>query len=147
MNEFEESRAEDWREQRRQLLRWGIGFLVLFLFAGAAVWWSGAAVKYGATRVQGGGKPSYQISGTVSDAVTHQPIPWAQVATDFANSGRFFDTTADVNGAFTLTTMAEPHKLVISANGYQQASIQVGRQWFSWLPSGSEERKIELHPK
>lgn len=147
MTEFEEDRVEDLRDQRRQYIRWGLSFAVLFAFVFIAFWWSGSAIKYGATRMRGGGAPSYQITGVVRDSVTHGPIPWAQIATDFSVSGKFFETTADADGAFTLMTMPEPQKLVVSASGYQQASVPVGRQWFSWLPSGKEEKNIELHPR
>ena len=90
---------------------------------------------------------TYRVSGVILDRNTHRPIPWAQVQTDFAAGQQFFSATADQNGTFSLMTLPERQHLVVNANGYRTGSISAGRQWFAWLPRGSEQRKIELSPE
>jgi hypothetical protein len=143
-NFLDEERQEDRVSLHRSLVRWGLAFLTIFCFAGMAFWWSGSAVKYSAARVQNRSKPTYQVTGVVTDARTRQPIPWAEISTDFQFGGAFFSTTTDQNGQYSLNTLAEPHDLIVKANGYQSARVPVGRQWFSWTPRGSERRDAEL---
>jgi len=147
MDEFDRERADDRRFQRALLVKWSLGFAALFLLVLGALWWSGSAVKYGASRVQGTGAPSYEVSGVITDGVTHRPIPWALVTTDIAFGAQFFETNADASGAFSLMTLAEPHKLIVRASGYRDGSASIGRQWFSWLPKGAEKKNIELLPR
>jgi hypothetical protein len=147
MTEFDRERLEDRQLQRGLLVKWGLAFAGLIFFVAAALWWSGSAVKYGASRVQGGGAPSYEVAGIVTDGVTHQPIPWASITTEITSGPQFFQTNADASGSFSLMTMAEPHKLIVKANGYREATVQVGRQWFSWLPTGAEKKNVELLPR
>ena len=62
--------------------------------------------------------PTWRISGTVRDAVTREPVPWALVEDDPAGQPPFFRTDADYRGAFELVTLAEPHRIRASAPGY-----------------------------
>jgi hypothetical protein len=142
----EEERQEDRLTLHRTLARWVLAFIGIFCFAALAFWWSGSAVQYSAARVQNRSNPTYQITGVITDSRTHQPIPWAEISTDFQFGGAFFSTSADQNGRYALNTLAEPHDLLVKANGYQSARIHVGRQWFSWTPRGSEKRDAELSP-
>ena len=71
----------------------------------------------------------------------------AQVTTDINFGTQFFETNADAGGTFSLMTLAEPHKLLVRASGYRDASVTIGRQWFSWLPKGEEKRDIEMLPR
>ena len=146
-NFLDEERQEDRVSLHRTLARWILAFIVIFCFAAMAFWWSGSALRYSAARVQSRSKPTYQVSGTVTDARTHQPVPWAEISTDFQFGGAFFSTSTDQNGRYSIDTLAEPHDLVVKANGYQSARIPIGKQWFSWTPRGSERKDTELVPE
>lgn len=130
----------------RTIARWICAFVAIFCFAALAFWWSGSAVQYSAARVQNRSNPTYQITGVVTDSATHQPVPWAEISTDFRFGGAFFSTTADQNGQYSINTLAEPHDLVVKANGYQTTRLHVGHQWFAWTPHGSEKKDAELVP-
>jgi hypothetical protein len=143
---FDESRQEDRISLHRTMARWILAFVVIFCCAGMAFWWSGSAVRYSAARVQNRSNPTYQVSGVVTDAATHKPVPWAEISTDFQFGGAFFSTTTDQNGQYSINTLAEPHDLVVKANGYQSARVHVGKQWFSWTPHGSEREDAQLTP-
>jgi hypothetical protein len=145
-NFLDEERQEDRVSLHRTLARWILAFGVIFCFAAMAFWWSGSAVRYSAARVQNRSNPTYQVTGTVTDSRTHRPIPWAEVSTDFRFGGAFFSTSTDQNGQYSLNTLAEPHDLIVKANGYQSARLPVGKQWFSWTPHGSERKDTELTP-
>jgi hypothetical protein len=145
-NFLDEEREQDRLTLHRTLARWIAAFVVIFCCAAMAFWWSGSAVKYSAARVQNRSNPTYQVTGVVTDSRTHQPVPWAEVSTDFQFGGAFFATSTDQNGRYSLNTLAEPHDLVIKSNGYQSSRVHVGRQWFSWTPRGSERRDAELTP-
>lgn len=142
----DESREEDRLALHRTLARWILAFVVIFSFAAMAFWWSGSAVRYSAARVQNRSNPTYQVTGVVTDAQTHQPIPWAEISTDFQFGGAFFSTTTDQHGQYSINTLPEPHDLIVKANGYQSARVRVGKQWFSWTPHGSERKDAELTP-
>ena len=128
-------------------MTWAVAFLALFGFVFLAFWWSGSAIRYGAGRVTDSVGASYQVAGSVADKKTGKPVPWAEVQTDFASGPQFYSTTADRNGEYALLTLPERHRLIVRANGYHAASITVGRQWFAWLPHGSERRNVELTPE
>ena len=145
-NFLDEERQEDRLSLHRSLVRWILAFLMIFCFAAMAFWWSGSAVKYSAARVQNRTNPTYRVTGIIIDARTRKSIPWAEISTDFQFGGAFFSTTTDQNGRYSLNTLAEPHDLVVKANGYQPAHLHVGRQWFSWTPHGSEKGDVELTP-
>ena len=132
-------------EARRQVLRWALGFGLLFAGVFLAFWWSGAALRFSASRIANTATPSYKVWGIVSDARTGRPIPWARVADDPRGRPPFFQTDADQRGSFTLLTLAEPHWVRVTANGYRPAGVQVGRHWFVWWPRGQERRDVELH--
>ena len=53
---------------------------------------------------------------------------------------------AEFESPAALNTLAEPHDLIVKANGYQSARLPVGKQWFSWTPHGSERKDTELTP-
>lgn len=146
-NFLDEERQEDRHALHRSVVRWAIAFSVIFALAAMAFWWSGSAIRYSTARVQKRSNPTYHISGVVSDARTHQPIPWAEIATDFQFGGAFFSATADQNGQYSINTLAEPHDLVIRANGYVTGRLHIGKQWFSWMPNGTEKRDVELSPE
>ena len=142
----DEQRIEDRVSMHRTLARWILAFGAIFCFAAMAFWWSGSAVQYSAARVQNRSNPTYQVTGTVTDSRTHQPIPWAEISTDFQFGGAFFSTSTDQNGQYSIDTLAEPHDLVVKANGYRTSRIHVGKQWYSWTPHGSEKEDTELIP-
>ncbi len=145
-NFLDEERVADRLAMHRTLARWVLAFIGVFCFAAMAFWWSGSAVRYSAARVEQRTKPTYEVSGSVTDVQTHQPVPWAEISTDFQFGGAFFSTTTDQEGKYSLQTLAEPHDLVIKANGYQTKRIHIGKQWFSWTPGGSEVTNAELTP-
>jgi hypothetical protein len=135
------------REMRRQLLRLAIAFALLFAAVFFAFWWSGSAVRFGAARVTDTSVPTWTVTGTVRNAHTREPIPWARIEDDTGWHGPHHRTEADQHGAYTLLTLAEPHPVRITAIGYRPARIDVGRQWFLWMPEGSERRDVELTPE
>lgn len=141
--EIEEERSES----RRLLFRWGIAFALLFGLVFLAFWWSGAAIRFGASRVIAANVPSYRVWGTVRDAASGQPIPWASVEDDPGGNPPFFRTDADAAGAYSLQTLAEPHQVRISAVGYRAVVERVGRPWFMWWPRGAEHRDVRLAPQ
>ncbi len=145
-NFLDEERQEDRLHLHRTLARWILAFIAIFCFAAMAFWWSGSAVQYSAARVQNRTNPTYEVTGVITDGKTHKGIPWAEVSTDFQFGGAFFATNTDLDGHYTINTLAEPHDLIVKANGYQTARLRVGKQWFSWTPHGSEKRDAELLP-
>lgn len=145
-NFLDEERQEARASFHRSIVRWGLAFVAIFAMAAMAFWWSGSAFRYSTARVQQRSRPTYEITGVITDSRTHKPIPWAEVSTDFQFGGAFFSTTADLDGQYTIETLAEPHDLVVKANGYQSARLHVGKQWFSWTPKGSERRDVALNP-
>lgn len=145
-NFLDEERQEDRLSLHRTFARWILAFVGIFFLAAMTFWWSGSAVKYSTARVQQRSKPTYEISGVITDSKTHKPVPWAEISTDFQFGGAFFSTVADQDGRYTLNTLAEPHDLIVKANGYLSARLKVGKQWFSWTPHGSETHDAELVP-
>ena len=131
-------------EARRLLFRWMIAFALLFLAVFGALWWSGAAVRFGADRVADRSVPTYRVWGVIRDAASGRPVPWARVEDDPAGTPPFFRTDADQNGAYSLLTLAEPHRLRVSVPGYRSATVNVGKRWFMWWPKGDEQYSIRL---
>ena len=130
----------------RPALRLAIIFALLFAGVFFAFWWAGSAVRFSAARAADRTTPTWTISGTVRDAVTHQPISWALVEDDPTGTPPFFRADADYGGAFELLTLAEPHRIRVSAPGYQPESMSIGRPWFEWMPRGNEKKNIDLRP-
>jgi hypothetical protein len=131
---------EPWEEAEssgmwmRPALRLAIVFALLFAGVFFAFWWAGSAVRFSAERAGARAFPTWQVSGTVRDTVTRQPIPWALVEDDPAGQLPFFHADADYRGGFNLVTLAEPHRIRVSAPGYRPVSLEIGRAWFIWMP-------------
>lgn len=146
-------RDEDWLEETetgaswvRPAIRLAIVFALLFGGVFFALWWAGSAVRFGAARAGDRTAPTWRVSGTVRDAVTHQPIPWAAVEDDPAGRPPFFRVDAEYSGTYELLTLAEPHRIRVSAPGYHPLAVDIGRAWFLWMPQGSERKNLELWP-
>jgi hypothetical protein len=146
-NFLQEEIAEERLETRRLMLRWTIGFLLLFGGVFLAFWWSGSAVRFGAARVTATNAPTYRVWGTVRDAKSGEPIPWAVVEDDPDGSPPMFRADADIQGAYSLLTLAEPHRVRISAVGHRSAVLGIGKAWFLWWPSGDEKQDVRLDPE
>jgi hypothetical protein len=127
-------------------LRLALVFALLFGGVFFAFWWAGSAVRFGAARAGDRSAPTWRVSGTVRDALTRQPIPWALVEDDPGGQPPLFRVDADYRGVFSLVTLAEPHRVRVSAPGYRTLSLEIGRAWFVWMPQGSEKKNIELLP-
>ena len=142
---FDEEESADRRQQYvRYALRLAIAFALLFAAVFLALRWSGDAARFGASRVAARGVATWHVTGTVRNAATHEPIPWASIDDDPLGRPPFFHADADQSGAFELVTLAEPHRIRIAAMGYRTSTVRVGRVWFLWLPSGTERHETEL---
>jgi hypothetical protein len=142
---FEEEQSRDLRrEYARFILKAAVAFAIAFAFICAAVWWSSRAVRFAGLRAADRGTPTWTVAGVVRDAATRAPVAWAAVADDPAGQPPFFHSDAGIDGAFELLTLAEPHRLRVTAPGYRPALVKVGRPWFAWRPSGSERVSVEL---
>src|SRR5436305_5845658 len=106
---------DDWEgeESRGTWTRAGLRLAVVFalLFGGVffAFWWAGSAVTFSAARAGDRSQATWRVSGTVVDAVTRKPIPWAIVEDDPAGQPPFFRADAGLRGDYELATLAEPH--------------------------------------
>ena len=141
--EIEEERFE----ARRLLIRSAVGFVLLFGAVFLAFWWSGSAIRFGAARLTASNTPTYRVWGSVRDASSGDPIPWVAVEDDPAGDPPYFRTDADQDGAYSLLTLAEPHNVRISANGYRSVTLRIGKPWFVWWPRGEERHEIRLGPE
>ena len=138
----------EWRELLfRYAFRVTAAFLLLFGAVFLAFWWSGSAVRFGASRAAGQAVPTWRVEGVVRDAITHEPIPWARIEDDPGGRPPLFQADADHRGSFALLTLPEPHRIQISAPNYRTARVQIGRQWYLWLPKGEEKREFQLVPE
>lgn len=139
------------RELRRQYgklaIRYAIAFTVLFVCGYAAIWWSGATVHFASARTAMRAAPTWTVAGIVRNAATHAPVAWAIIADDPGGLPPLFRAEANLHGAFELLTIAEPHRVRITAAGYRGTTIAVGRRWFLWMPRGGERRDVELTPE
>ncbi len=144
VNFLQEEIAEERQEGRRLLVRCAIGFTLLFGAVFLAFWWSGSAVRFSTARVNAANAPTYRVWGAVRDAQSRQPIPWAVVEDDADGNPPFFRADADVDGVYSLLTLAEPHRVRISAAGHRTIVRQVGRAWFLWWPRGDERCDVLL---
>jgi hypothetical protein len=144
---LEEVTEDDRSDARRLTVRLTLGFAALFGFVFFAFWWSGSAIRFGAARVTASNVPSYRVWGTVRDAQSGRPIPWAAVEDDPSGDPPLFRADADATGAYELVTLAAPHQLRISAIGYRPAILHVGKPWFVWWPRGEERHDVSLAPE
>jgi hypothetical protein len=145
---FDEEESADLRRHfLREAIRLALVFGLLFAVVFFAFWWSGSALRFGASRVAERAETTWRISGTVRDGVTRKPVPWANIADDPGGRPPFFHTDADQSGAFELLTLPESHQIRVSAPGYKTVTTRVGRAWFLWLPRGWEKREIEMFPE
>jgi hypothetical protein len=145
---FDQEQAADLRGHfLRQAIRLTLAFGLLFGLVFFAFWWSGSAIRFGASRVAERAETSWRITGTVRDAITRRPVPWAAVTDDAGGRPPFFHTDADQSGVFELLTLPEPHQVLVSAPGYKTVTVRVGRAWFLWLPRGREKRDLEMFPE
>src|SRR5437763_10199604 len=101
----------------RTALRLAAAFALLFGGVFFAFWWSGSAIRFGAARAGDKGAPTWRISGVVRDSLTKQAVPWAFVEDDPDGRPPFFRTDADYAGNYALVTLAEPHRIRVSAPG------------------------------
>jgi hypothetical protein len=131
----------------RTALRVAAAFAIIFGLVFFAFWWSGAAVGFGASRAAGKAPATWAVTGTVRDAVTHDPVPWATVEDDPIGRPPLFRTDAGYSGVYELVTLPEPHRLKISSPGYESATVPIGRAWFLWMPRGGEKQDIYLQRK
>ena len=145
---------DDWEEAQeaagglwsRAVLRLAVIFVLLFGCVFFAFWWAGSAVRFTAARAAERSVPTWIVGGVVRDSDTRQPVPWALVEDDPAGQPPFFHVDADFRGVFSLATLAEPHRVRVSAPGYLRKLIPIGRAWFIWMPRGKERRNIDLVP-
>jgi hypothetical protein len=87
---------------------------------------------------------TYKVVGSVVDQATGRSVPWAHVGDDPSGKPPLYHTLGDKEGRFELLTIAEPHTLVITAVGYKQQMVRIGKPWYIWMPSGSETIKVRL---
>jgi hypothetical protein len=146
---FDQEEADDLRYQfLRQDVRVAIAFATVFAGVYFALWWSSAAVRFGAARAAGNAAASWHVFGTVRDAGTGAPVAWASIEDDpVTGHPPFFRADADLSGVFDLVTVPTSHRVRVLAPGYRPETIAVGRPWFFWLPAGKERREIRLTPE
>ena len=144
---WEEEQFNEKSEMRRFFTKWGIVFAALVAFAVFALWWAGSALSFSASRVTEGGKASYRVFGVVTDSRSGAPVPWAKIQDDPEKRPPLFETSADFYGKFELMTLPEPHNIVIAAYGHKPKRVAIGKTWYLWLPSGTEEIKVSLDPE
>jgi hypothetical protein len=145
---FDEEEAADLRRHfLGQAIRLLVAFGLLFAAVYFAFWWSGSAIRFGASRVADRAETTWRITGTVRNGVNRKPVPWAAIADDPGGHPPFFHTDADQSGVFELLTLPEPHQIRVSAPGYKTLTVRVGRDWFLWLPRGREKRDMEMFPE
>src|ERR1035441_9122260 len=130
----------------RPALRLAILFAVPFGGMLVGCWGAGSGVRFSAARAGDRSVPTWRVSGTVRDAVPHQPIPWALVEDDPGGQPPFFRGVAAYSGIFELITLAEPPRVRVSAPRYRPLFLDIGRAWFVWMPRGNEKKNIELLP-
>ncbi|HEY2017980.1 MAG TPA: hypothetical protein VGH38_30960 [Bryobacteraceae bacterium] len=143
----EEERLDLRRVLIRHAVKVAVAFAALFFLVFLALSWSGATVRFAASRVGDRGTPTWTVAGTVRNAATRAPIPWAAIDDDRRGQPPFFHADAGRAGEFELLTLSESHRIVVTAPGYRPSTIRVGRIWFLWMPRGSERRDVDLSPE
>ena len=63
---------------------------------------------------------TYRLSGLITDAQTGEPVPFVSV-----HNGPTWNTHADMNGVYSLNLPAGSVKLLFSAVGYKDSSVEV----------------------
>jgi hypothetical protein len=143
-----ETPQEQAAQLRKYALRWAMVFAALIFVLGFALWWSSRALHFGTSRIEGSTRASYRVHGVVVDRGTGRPVAWADLEDDPASSRPpRFRTSADYQGKFELLTVAEPHRIVVSALGYRTSFHATGKEWYLWMPKGEERVRIELDPE
>ena len=132
---------------RKYAWRWALVFLTLIGALGWALWWSSAALEFSTSRIKETTRATYRVRGVVIDRSTGRPVAWANLEDDPAMRPPRFRTSADHTGRFELLTVAEQHRLVVSALGYRTTSHLTGKDWYLWMPKGQEEVRIEMDPE
>lgn len=134
----EEERASR-KEMVRQSARWIVLFAALFAFGCFVMWWAGQAILYGTARTTNTEtRAAWRVYGIVRDEATREPVASARIADGPDAKPPHFTSTADHLGHFELHTLPERHEVTASALGYRPRTVKVGREWFSWMPSGDE---------
>lgn len=136
---WEEEERASRGEMVRQSVRWLLFFVALFAFGCFVMWWAGQAVSYGTNRsTNTHAKATWRLFGIVRDEDTGEPVAFARIADGPKAKPPHFASTADHLGHFEMHTLPERHEVTASALGYRPRTRQVGREWFSWMPSGDE---------
>lgn len=143
---WEEEPEDEKRLFRKHALRLSLIFFAFCALVVFAFWWAGSAVKFVASRVTATTRPTYKVSGQVTDARTGAPIPWVNVYDDPSGHPPHFASTGGADGRYELMTIAEPHTIVFAALGYRPQKISVGKVWYRWLPFGAEIVNVRLEP-
>jgi hypothetical protein len=130
----------------RHVVRLLVVFLLLFAGVFSAFHWSAAAVRFGGLRVSGQASPTWQVTGVVTDKQTRQPISWARVEDDPDGRPPFYSTEADQAGRYRLLTLAEPHRIRISAPNYVTTLVEVGPSLVCVDSSREENRDLTCSP-
>jgi hypothetical protein len=138
---------QDTAQLRKYALRWAMLFVVLIALMGGVLWWSSAALEFSASRIKESTRATYKVKGVVIDRTTGRPVAWAGIEDDPQSRPPRFRTSTDHTGHFELLTVAEPHRLIVTALGYQAGSHRTGKDWYLWMPKGEEEVRIEIEPE
>jgi hypothetical protein len=70
-------------------------------------------------------KPTFVVSGTVSDTATGKPIAGARVSDDAYGPKPYRGATTDANGKYSYTTWPEEHSVVVEALGYEKQTFSL----------------------
>ena len=132
------------RRQLSQTAFWIAIFVALALFIWFVTRWSGSTIHYAAATTNNTQKAQYGVSGQVVDAANGKPIPWATLIAHGITGSDFIHASADYGGSFTLITYPERQKLVVTADGYKPAELQIGPSWYMWNPHGKEQITVKL---
>ncbi len=76
-----------------------------------------------------------QISGTVKDSLTNEPLPFVNIWV----KGKFFGGTSDQNGNFTIEQSRENDSLIISYLGFERKEISAKKGIKIFLKEKPEE--------
>lgn len=145
--EFWEEEADETRKDlRRATVRLVLIFVGILFGLGFVLWRSHAAIEFASSRIQGQTEARYHVKGIVKNARTGVAIPWPSLH-DELDGKVLFQGSGKADGTFELSTVSSVHGLGVTAFGYRGAVVQVGRPWFTWLPTGSEYVEVRLTPE